>query len=169
MDNEAAENGNEVIEYCNSIGIIVRNFPAYLGHFLNLCDNRAHAIIQKYVDKAQELFAKPTSPSLDEKYSTFISAYASVTREEILNSLDSIGFGNLVDIQEAEKHFQRTLSEGLPNHREQHVLQLEAFLNDCIDSARDLPKSPYEFRLPGSLWDMYYEFLELEVDILADS
>lgn len=165
MDNEAAENSEEIIQYCNSIGIIVLNFPPYLGHLLNICDNRVHATIQKSLDKIQQRFSNSNSPQLREKYIGYLSAYKSVTKEEILNSLESIGFGKLESISEVEKHFQRTLSEGLPNHREQHVLQLEAFLNDCIDNGYPIPTTPYSFRLPGDLWDVYYDAIDLEVEI----
>jgi hypothetical protein len=165
MDNEAAENAEEVIQFCNLIGVIVRNFPPYLGHFMNLCDNRVHATIQRVVDEIQRTFSKPCSPSLFEKYSTFVSAYKSVTKDEVLNSLSSIGFGNLKDVANAEKSFQRTLSEGLPNHREEHVIQLEAFLNDCIDQGIPVPTSPYDYRLPGDLWDTYFDALEFEAEV----
>lgn len=168
MDNEAAENASEVDEYCNSLGVIVLNFPPYLGHLLNLCDNRVHATVQKNLDNMQAKFAHPFSPTLEEKYSAFIDAYSGVTREEVLNSLHSIGFGDLSSVKEAEKHFIRTLSEGLPNQQETHVLQLEAFLNDCVDTGRDIPTSPYEYRLPGDLWEVYYDFLDLESWIMSD-
>jgi len=165
MDNEAAENAKEIDAYCNSIGVIVLNFPAYLGHFLNICDNRVHATIQRVLDKVQEDFVDPSSPSLEEKYSAFLSAYRSVTESEILNSLASIGFGSLKSRQEAEKHFIRTLSEGLPKHVEAHAIQLEAFLCDCIDHGRDIPTSPYKFRLPGPLWDCYFDALNDEIEV----
>ena len=165
MDNEAAENAIEIILFCNSKGIIVHNFPAYLGHFLNLCDNRVHSTIQRALDKIQETFSSPSSPTIQEKYSAFVAAYQSVTKEEIFNSLDSIGFGTLKDREEAIQHLNRTLSEGLPKYREQHAIQLEYFLNECIDSGRDIPKSPYNYRLPGILWDIYYDFVELETEL----
>lgn len=90
MDNEAAENAVEIDEFCNSIGVLVLNFPAYLGHFLNICDNRVHATIQKYLDKIQAFYG--TDTSLEQKYSAFVDAYAyaSVTKDEVLNSLQSI-------------------------------------------------------------------------------
>jgi len=124
MDNEAAENAKEVIQFCNSIDVIVRNFPPYLGHLLNVCDNPIHASVQRNVDKVVELLSEPTIPMLSDKYHAFVDAYASITPDEVLKSLLSIGFGKLVDIKEAEDCFQRTLSEGLPNQREDHVLQL---------------------------------------------
>jgi hypothetical protein len=164
MDNEAAENAEEVIQFCNSIGVIVRNFPAYLGHLLNVCDNPIHATVQRNVDKAEEVISKPFQ-SLYDKYSAFVDAYTSITPDEVLNSLLSIGFGKLVSIKEAEACFQRTLSEGLPNQREQHVVQLEEVLNDCIDNVRPIPKSPYEYRLAGPSWDTYYDLLELESEM----
>ncbi len=165
MDNEAAENAEEIIQYCNSIGVIVLNFPPYLGHFLNVCDNRVHATIQRIVDQQQAYFSRPGAPSLEEKYWSFVTAYQRVTKDEVLNSLRSIGFGDLSSVTEAEKHFRRTLSEGLPNHGEEHVLQLEAYLNDCIDSGRLIPSSPYNYRLPGALWDTYFDALDFEKEI----
>ncbi len=165
MDNEAAENSEEIIQYCNSFGVIVLNFPPYLGHLLNICDNRVHGTVQKSLDRLQESFSNPYSPPLREKYDAYLSAYASVTKEEILNSLASIGFGKLENIREVERCFQRTLSEGLPNQREQHVLQLESYLNDCIDNATPIPTTPYAFRLPGELWDVYYDALDFETEI----
>ena len=165
MDNEAAENAEEIIQYCNSIGVIVLNFPSYLGHLLNICDNRVHATVQRVVDQVQSHFTRPSAPSLEEKYWSFVTAYKSITKEEVLNSLASIGFGNLVSVAEAEKHFIRTLSEGLPSHRDEHVLQLEAYLNDCIDNGAPLPISPYNYRLPGVLWDVYYDALEFEAEV----
>lgn len=165
MDNEAAENSEEIIQYCNSIGVIVRNFPPYFGHLMNICDNRVHATIQRILDRIQGAFSNPSTPTIWEKYSAFITAYQGVTREEILNSLRSIGFGELTSIVEAEKHLMRTVSEGLPNQREEHFLQLEAFLNDCIDNGLDIPTSPYEYKLPGALWDIYYDALNFENDI----
>jgi hypothetical protein len=86
MDNEAAENAPEIDEFCNSHGIIVRNFPAYLGHFLNLFDNRVHATVQRELDRIQAMFAHPSSPGLYENYNAFVAAYASVTRDEIICS-----------------------------------------------------------------------------------
>jgi hypothetical protein len=165
MDNEAAENAEEIIQFCNSIGVIVLNFPPYLGHFLNVCDNRVHATVQRIVDQLQSNFTRPSAPSLEEKYWSFVTAYNQITKDEVLNSLRSIGFGNLVSVAEAEKHFIRTLSEGLPNHRDDHIIQLEAFLNDCIDSGIPIPCSPYNYRLPGDLWDVYYDALDLQTEI----
>jgi hypothetical protein len=164
MDNEAAENAQEVIEYCNSLGVITRNFPPYLGHFLNLCDNRVHATVQENVDKLEAHLTHP-SPSLHDKYMIFIKAYKNVTPEEVINSLNSIGFGNLRSEKEAEAHFIRTLSEGLPIRGDDHAVQLEAYLNDCIDNGDPLPRSPYNYRLPGVLWDTYFDFLDFEAEV----
>ena len=165
MDNEAAENAVEIDEFCNSIGVLVLNFPAYLGHFLNICDNRVHATIQKYLDKIQAFYG--TDTSLEQKYSAFVDAYASVTKDEVLNSLQSIGFGNLTNISDAINRLNRTLSEGLPNHREQHIVQLEAYLHDLVDNGGVIPASPYNYRLPGELWDVYYDALSLQKDVMS--
>ena len=85
--------------------------------------------------------------------------------ESVASAFDSSGLSNITTLESSRKKIGLVFSTGIYRNEkfiEEHVAQLEAFLNDCIDHGQPIPRGDYSNALSGPLWETYCDFRNLE-------
>lgn len=168
VDNEAAGKSSQAQTKLNGFGVALGSLPPYLGHLFNLCDNPVHGIIESSIDKDMEKYECYEKIPMEEKYDIYKSAYDSIDPNTIVKAFEATGLSRISSLEDSETKIQEILSEGIYKAKkfmEKHVLQLEAYLNDCIECGEHIPKSDYADALRGPLWEVYSEFLKIESEV----
>lgn len=166
VDNEAALKSVEVQTLVNKYNIIIGSLPPYLGVLFDICDNPIHGNIENFIDREQARFSRDIS--MDEKYEIYRRAYQSVDGETVAKAFAKSGLSNITSLESAKEKIYQVLGEGTyrkEKFMEEHVAQLEAYLNDCIDRGEPIPRGDYPNALSGPLWETYSDFIKLEDEI----
>jgi len=124
-DNESSFKTEKIDEYLESKDITPLQFPTYMGHLMNPCDNLFHASAKRRYWQLTSTFKRVDYQT---KIDAIITAYYGETKETIFSYLRNCGLTGNQNPVEVVRHL---LKEGLfPRERFQdiHNEQLTAFI-----------------------------------------
>jgi hypothetical protein len=155
LDNEPSLNIKEARKTLAECGVTVMNYPPYMGHLLDPCDNSFHSEERR---RAKDLLtAAGASISGPKKMEIILDSYESGSEESIRNYFRRVG---LLGDEPAEEVVSRLVEEGLVKARSKYVKfhkdQLEQFLWKCVLEDTPIVDRP-ERR--GPYWESLREFL----------
>lgn len=156
LDNERALNIKEARDLLADHGVRIMNYPPYMGHLLDPCDNNFHSEERR---RANELLGdiggRITGPK---KMKILLEAYESGSETSIKNYFRRVG---LLGNEPAADVISRLVNEGTVKARSKflkfHKEQLEQFLWKCLLEDTPIIDRPER---TGPFWDTLREFLK---------
>jgi hypothetical protein len=156
LDNERAMNVKEVRDLLADRGVTVMNYPPYMGHLMDPCDNNFHSEERR---RAEELLAAVDGPiSGPKKMEILLKAYENGAESSIRKYFHRVG---LLGDEAPEIVVARLVNEGTVKARSKfvqfHQEQLEQFLWKC--RLEDIPVFDRPER-SGPYWEAFRAFIQ---------
>lgn len=168
MDNERSLNVREVKQLLKKKSITLHNYPAYMGHLFDPCDNSFHGDEQNRIDGSLEAVSDSHALTGDQKMRIIKEAYSQSTRRSIISFFDRCGF-----INNGESP-RRVMSRLFDDHRKSayriyhryHAKCLIRYLKYLVAQGRRPVDEPQR---RGPWWEVIRHYRQMAVEKSMDT
>lgn len=153
LDNERALNVKEARELLSEHGVTIHNFPAYLGHLLDPCDNSFHGEEQNRIDGFLEAVQDHKALTGDDKMRIIKESYCRASLKSIISYFKRCGY---IDNDKSPRAVLSDLlddvrSQAYRTYRKYHEKSLRMYLQWMVSKGKIPVDSPQRI---GPWWQL---------------